>query len=128
MAYVFNYHIQIIDITFPQTEVDCQDLINEIRNAEQDNIGMAYPKIADATGKDDLGGGVLTGITIYLYPNWQLRFWEGDYTARITGGNLVGGPGGDPIAYTPGVQVVLVQSASSTIVNAGVWTCTKAVP
>jgi hypothetical protein len=116
MALVFNYYTQIIDVTAPQTDLDVQILINAIRDAEYDNIGMAYPKIADADGKQDLGGGVITGITIYLYPNWQIRFWEGEYTARITGGNLIGGPGDNPIAYTPGVQVVLVQSASSTLV------------
>ena len=105
MALVFNYYTQIIDVTSPQTDIDAQDLINEIRNAEDNWIGMAYPKIAEATGKDDLGGGVITGITIYLYPDWQIRFWEGSYTARITGGNLIGGKDDDPVAMTkiPGI-------------------------
>jgi hypothetical protein len=118
MGYIVNYYEQIIDITAPQTDVDIQELVNVIRDAEDNFIGMAYPKICEASGKDDLGGGIITGITLYLYPDWQLRFWAGNYTARITGGNLVGGPGDDPVAYTAGVQVVLVQSASSTIVNA----------
>jgi hypothetical protein len=39
--------------------------------------------------------------------------------APITGGNLVGGNAGQPIAFTAGVQVVLVQSAASTIVTGG---------
>ena len=116
MAYVFNYHTQIIDITAPQTTVEIQELANEIRNAEFQYIGMAYPKIADMFGKENLGGGVVTGITLYLYPDWQIRFWEGNYTATITGGNLIGGLNNNPIAYTPGVQVVIVQSASSTLV------------
>jgi hypothetical protein len=50
---------------------------------------------------------------------WQLRFPAGNYIARVAGGNLVGGPGGDPIAYTPGVQALLIQSAASTIVATG---------
>jgi hypothetical protein len=50
---------------------------------------------------------------------WQLRFPAGNYIARVAGGNLVGGPGGDPIAYTPGVQALLIQSAASTIVTTG---------
>jgi hypothetical protein len=120
MALAFNFYTQIIDVLEPQDEVIVQDLINEIRVQEQTPLGMAFWKIADATGKDDLGGGVSTGITLTLMPNWQLRFWEGTYTASITGGNLVGGHvTNGPVAYTAGVQVVLVQSAASTLVTGG---------
>lgn len=116
MAYQFNYHTQIIDVLYPQVNVDLNDLTNNIRAAEFANIGMAYPKICDATGKDNLGGGIYTGIVLYLYPNWQLRFWEGTYVATIRGGNILGGLNYQPIAYTAGVQVQVIQSASSTLV------------
>lgn len=120
MALLFDFDAQIIDVTNPQTSVIIQDLIDEIRSQEAHLApGLGYPKIADATGKESLGGGVLTGITVNLYPDWQIRFWEGNYQAEIKGGNIVGGLGGNPIAYTPGVQVKLVQSAASTIVNTG---------
>ncbi|OGJ21907.1 MAG: hypothetical protein A2804_01735 [Candidatus Pacebacteria bacterium RIFCSPHIGHO2_01_FULL_46_10] len=119
MAYVFNFYTQIIDVTNPQATVVIQDLINEIRTQESSATGMAYPKIADAGGKDDLGGGVSTGITVTLYPDWQLRFWAGSYIADITGGNLVGGLGGNPFAYVAGVQIKVIQSAASTIVTSG---------
>jgi len=119
MAYVFDFSAQIIDVTTPQVDVVVQDLVNEIRVQEASALGMAFPKIADATGKDDLGGGVRTGITLTLQPDWQLRFWLGNYTASITGGNLVGGLNNNPIAYTAGVQVRLVQSAASTLVSGG---------
>jgi hypothetical protein len=119
MAYVFDFEAQIIDITTPQQTVVVQDLLDEIREAEYSILGMGYPKIADATGKDDLGGGVTTGITLSLVPDWQVRFYEGSYTASVTGGNLVGGLSGNPIAFTAGVQVLLVQSAASTLVSGG---------
>jgi hypothetical protein len=119
MAYIFNFHQQIIDVTNPQTSVIVQELINEIRTQEDNDLGMAYPKVANATGKDDLGGGVSTAITLSLEPNWQLRFWAGNYVAEITGGNLVGGLGGNPFAYTAGVQIKVIQSAASTIVTSG---------
>jgi len=119
MGYIFNFHTQIIDITSPQIEVNVQELINMIRDNEDSFLGMSYTRIADATGKDDLGGGVQTGITLTLYPDWQLRFWAGSYTATIVNGNLVGGLNGDPVAYTAGVQVVLIQSAASTLVTGG---------
>lgn len=119
MGYIFNYHTQIIDITSPQTTLDIQDLVNEVRQAEFDNTGLAYAKICDASGKASLGGGVVTGITMYLYPDWQIRWWSGTYQAQVTGGNLIGGLGNQPFAYTAGVQIILVQSASATIVSGG---------
>lgn len=117
MAYVINYATQHIDITSPQTDVDIQDLIDFIRGEEATQIGISYPKIAEASGKESLGGGVSVGITINILGPWQLHFWEGAYIAKVSGGNLVGGPGGDPIAYSAGVQVLLIQSAASTIVD-----------
>ncbi|MEN8252801.1 MAG: hypothetical protein ABFQ62_00270 [Patescibacteria group bacterium] len=120
MAYTFDHINQIIDVVSPQVDVDVQDLFNAIREEEQSIRGMAFPRICDATGKDDLGGGVTTGITLTLDPDWQLRFWSGSYTASIVGGNLVGGHTTDgPVAYTAGVQVKLIQSAASTLVTGG---------
>lgn len=119
MAYVFDFQNTLIEITSPQTDVIIQDLIDEIRAAEASAEGIAYPKIANASGKESLSAGVNVGITVELQNGWQLHFWVGSYTASITGGNLVGGPADDPIAYSAGVQVVLVQSAAATIVSTG---------
>lgn len=118
MALTFNFYTQFIDVEAPQVIVEVQDLINAIRAAEMSDIGMVHEKIADGSGKDALGANVFTGITVYLYPNWQIKFWTGNYIAQIRGGNLVGGAGGSPVAYTPGVNVQLIQSASSTLLNA----------
>lgn len=119
MAYQFDFFNQIIDVLSPQQEVSVQDLLNNIRDQEYSALGMAYAKIANATGKDNLGGGVTTGITLTLEPDWQLRFYAGNYVASITGGNLVGGLNNNPIAYTAGVQVRIIQSAASTLVTGG---------
>lgn len=119
MAYVFDFQNTLIEITSPQTDVNIQELIDEIRTVEANTQGIAYSRIADASGKESLGAGVTVGITVELQNGWQLHFWEGSYTATITGGNLVGGPAGDPVAYSAGVQVVLVQSAAATIVSTG---------
>ncbi len=119
MGLVVSFTEELIHVTAPQTEVLVQDLINAIRAAEGTPEGMAYGQIARASGKAPIGGGVAVGMTVELLGEWQLKFWAGDYVARVAGGNLVGGPAGDPVAFTPGVQVVLVQSASATIVNAG---------
>lgn len=116
MAIEFDHANHLINITEPQDTLSCQDLINAIRAEEASISGIWYPQIATASGKEDLGSGVYVGMTVNLIEPWQVKFWAGNYIAKIAGGNLVGGLSGDPVAYSSGVQVLLVQSAASTIV------------
>lgn len=108
-----------IQVTSPQTDVLVQDLLDFIRAEEDGETGITYSQIAAASGKESLGGAVSTGITLQLLDDWQLKFWSGSYTATISGGNLIGGIADDPVAYTAGVQVVIIQSAASTLVVSG---------
>jgi hypothetical protein len=119
LALSMDWDNKQILVTSPQTDVLAQDLIDFIRAAEDDEEGIVVPQIAAASGKESLGGSVATGITLELLDDWQLKFWAGSYTATISGGNLIGGIAGDPVAYTAGVQVVIIQSAASTIVVTG---------
>ena len=116
MAYSFDFTNKLIEVLNPQTDVDVQDLYEACRQAEDSEVGIQYGKIVNASGKESLGSGVSIGLTIELL-EWQLHFWDGSYMAKIAGGNLVGGVGGDPVAYTAGVQVLLIQSAASTVVQ-----------
>jgi len=116
MSYLFDFGTKLIHILSPQTEVDIQDLLDEIRTQEATEKGITYGKIADASGKEVLGGSVSVGVTLELL-GWQIKFWEGNYIAKVAGGNLVGGVSGDPVAYSAGVQTLLIQSAASTVVQ-----------
>jgi hypothetical protein len=116
MAITFDQTNKLINITAPQDTLSCQDLIDAIRAEEASETGQVYDQIATASGKEDLSGGVFVGMTVNLISPWQVKFWAGNYIAKISGGNLVGGIGGDPVAYSAGVQVLLVQSAASTVV------------
>jgi hypothetical protein len=119
MSVAFDFLNSLIEIADGQTDVDVQDLIDAIREAEATETGIAYGRIASASGKESLGGAVAVGITVELEDPWQLHFEAGSYIAKVSGGNLVGGPAGDPIAYSAGVQVLLIQSAASTVVETG---------
>ena len=119
MALSPNWLTKQIEVSSPQVVITAQDLINDIRDFEYTWDGMAYERIADASGKEDLGNGVSVGITVSLLSPWQILWYVGNYIATISGGNLVGGLGGDPVAYTAGVQVVIIQSAASTVVATG---------
>jgi len=120
MALVFDFINSIIEVPLPDTILTMQDLINQTRDQEDElNPGVNYSQIALATGKDDLGGGISTGITVRLLDNWRVRFAArpGPDTIQcfLSGGNLVGGPSANPIAPSAFVQVVQQSSSAGTI-------------
>jgi hypothetical protein len=118
-SFSFDFSTKIIELTSSATQVTCQEIINAIRKAEYDFEGMPNLKIANATGKDSLGGGISVGITIDLLNDWQLKFQSraGPSFEQVTvkDGNLVGGLGGNPIAVSSFTQVKQIQSAAGTI-------------
>ena len=118
MAFSFDFVNQRINVSADQTVVDCQALYDAIVAAQNSPEGMAYPTIALASGKQVLSSGVAVGITVQLLDGWQLVFAPGSYTARVSGGNLIGALV-DPVAYSAGVQVMLTLAAAATIVGIG---------
>jgi len=117
MSFSFDHVKSLINVDPSQTSVDCQALYSKISQHQASAGGVIYDKIAVATGLNQLGPNVQTGITVELLGDWQLKFADGQYVASVLAGNLIGGLNGDPIAYSAGVQVLLVQSASSTVVT-----------
>lgn len=117
--FTFDFDTSIIDVDSGTSDVDCADLYAAVKLAQASEEGILYERIGNGTGLVSLGGSVQVGLTVELLGSWQLRFADGNYIARVAGGNFVGGPDGDPIAYSPGVQTLLIQSASSTVVTNG---------
>lgn len=66
MALQFIKDDKVILIESPTTEVTIQELIDAIRDYEDSQFAMDIPKLADASGKQDLGGGSFVGITLEL--------------------------------------------------------------
>ena len=117
--FTFRFESQLIDVDAGVADVDCTGLYAAAKLAQASQEGIIYDRVAAGSGLSNLGPGVQVGLTVSLLGSWQLRFGSGNYVARVAGGNLVGGPGDDPIAYTPGVQTLLIQSAASTVVTTG---------
>ncbi len=122
MALTFDFINSIIEVPSPTTSISIQTLINEIRDQEDELVpSMSYSQIAEAFGKQDLGGGTLVGITLVLLDNWKLRFQArpGPDTIAciVTGGNLVA-ESGNPIASSAYTSVTIAQSSSPTIATA----------
>jgi hypothetical protein len=119
MALNFDFYNSIITVPSPDSSITIQELIDEIRDAEDGELAITYGKIADAYGKQDLGVGVKVGITLVLMSPWRVAFEAriGPDTAscRIDGGNLVGGLDNNPIAPTAFTQVTMANSSSATL-------------
>jgi hypothetical protein len=119
MALDFDFYNSLITVPAPDTSITIQELIDGIRDIEDEYIAMPYGHIADAYGKQDLGSGVSVGITLVLMSPWRVAFEarSGPDTAscRIDGGNLVGGLNNNPIAPTAFTQVTMANSSSATI-------------
>ena len=120
----------IILVESPATEVTIQELINAIRNWEDELVNMNCPKVADASGKEDLGGGSLVGITLKLL-NWKLKFANragpNYIVCTVKGGNLVAvdqyGASMSPIEPSAYVTITMAVAVSATITAAvAEWT------
>lgn len=114
-AFAFPTSRIVVDAGF--ADVSVIDLYAAVKQARASEEGILYDAIAQGSGLVALGGGTAVGLTVKLLGGWQIEFASGNYIARISEGNLVGGPGEDPVAYSSGVQVLLIQSAAATVVS-----------
>lgn len=70
----------------PRVTMLAQDVVDTLRIEEESFQGLAHPRLIDASGKQDLGGGKFVGIT-YALQNNQLMFEDRDapvYSGTIT--------------------------------------------
>jgi hypothetical protein len=109
---------RIITVLAPDTEITIQELINAIRDWEDDHL--EWDKVADATGKEYLGAGLYTAITVRLL-NWRLKFQDRDQftLCMVRGGNLLAvdaeGNYMYPIAPAEDVTVAIAQSTAASL-------------
>ena len=130
MAITFDKSLNTIEISIDVTSITIQELIDAIRDWEDGTDGITVRSVANAYGKQDIGGGAKVGITLELINNWRIHFaerssWTNCY---IYGGNLVAVNtyANDPIKSSAYTNTILAQSSSPTLVysegGGGVWT------
>jgi len=121
MAIIFDKTNKVILIEKDQTEITIQNLINAIRDWEDELVNLEEASAASATGKQDLGAGVKVGITLELINNWRIQFEARDgpnyISCIVTGGNLVATNDYDdnPIKPSAFTQITIAQSSSATV-------------
>lgn len=118
---------RIIEVAAPSTQITIQDLVDTLRALEDDLENLQYDQIISAAGKEELGGGVLVGVTATLL-NALLQFEARPgptYTqCSVAGGNLVavddaGVTQSSPINPTAFTQVLITASSSATLQELG---------
>jgi hypothetical protein len=115
---------KVIQVDSPQIEVTIQDLVNQIRDYEDEMDNLAVDQICNAYGKQPIGATEFVGITLVLINDWRIAFEArpGSETILCTvrGGNLVAENiyDNNPIKPTAFTQVVISQSSSPTIIQA----------
>jgi len=110
MAIQLNPLTKVVEITTPTTTVTVQELVNTIRDWEDELGNLSYNKVIDAVGKADLGGSVYTAITLTMSDTWQIQFWNGVVVGYIKDGTVVGGVGGYPVKPTGGADTIIVNN------------------
>jgi len=121
VAISFDRVNKLIIVASPTTEVTVQELVNEIRDFEDEQINMDLAQIAYASGKDDLGGGDAVGITLKISDDWRVMFEARngpEFTlCKISGGNTIADNvyGNSPVKASAYTAVLIAQSSSPTI-------------
>jgi len=79
----FNPSPRVSVVDAPSVEFVAQDIIDTLRDREQNTRGISELKLINGSGKENLGGGVNVGITLELQDN--LIAFEGRTTPAETG-------------------------------------------
>jgi hypothetical protein len=113
---------RIITILSPAVSISIQELVNLLRDWEDEPTNLEYDHLISAAGKEALGGGVQVGVTVILL-NAKVAFEARPPSTyvqcEISGGNLVAidinGDPMSPVEPTAFTQVVRAASSSATI-------------
>jgi hypothetical protein len=82
ISFDFATSPRIAEVAEASDELIMQDYVDTVRPAEDDFQAMSYPHLIDASGKEDLGGGVLVAITA-SEQNMTLAFESNFVAAQI---------------------------------------------
>jgi len=115
---------RIIEVASPSTEITIQDLYDTLRTLEAAAVSIDDSEIVSGAGKENLGGGVLVGLTITLLNaqlSFEARIGPSFTLCKVSGGNLVAvdsvGADMDAIYPTDYVTVSLALSSSATLIQ-----------
>ena len=119
---------RIITVASPSVEISIQDLYDTCMDLEAKSDAIDDPHIINAAGKEELGPGVLVGLTATLQNAllaFEARSGPSYDQCSVSGGNLVALESdlityaSVPIFPTSFTQVVVTASSSATLIDGG---------
>lgn len=119
----FDRISKLIIVDSPASAISCQEIYDEAVDYQDEPINMDLDPLVSATGKDDLGGGEATGITLVMINGWRLQFEDrpgpDTISCVVSGGNFIAinASANNPIAPSTNTQVQIRQSVAPTIVE-----------
>jgi len=118
---LFDFLQEVIFVEDTIINLEVQEIINGLREAEASIPGISYAQIGDASGKENLSLAppIQTGITVQLLGNWRIYSERTSGVFRVLGGNLLRADGNDPFEPNNYITYLNIQSAASTIVTTG---------
>jgi len=108
--YTFDWIDQHIHIESGVTDVTAADLKTAIHDAQDDAVGMPYPKIATFFNPVTLTGTTSTFLNVVLEDQWRIESFSPSGTLTVGAGNVVNVNNGIDIF----VQNVLVNMVNNT--------------
>ncbi len=132
----FDFTSSVITADNSIDSLTAQEITNAIRDTEEELRAMTFSKVADITGKADLGGSVETGIVVELLDGWKIASDKSSGTFVVQDGTVVETTAGTNIfdtnanvtlinlAQVGGVLVVSgsgVTAGDKTDIIEGVW-------
>lgn len=114
-------------------ETDTTITVQEVYDKSQDemdfpHIAMTTDVITTATGKDDLGGGEFTGITLVLRNGWTFKCRTSPVspvTIKVSGGNTIAESGNPRFTAMTNVHYEFGQSTAPAAITTGGLTPTQ---
>jgi len=114
-----------IQVNAPLTVITIQELVNFIREYEDEWESMGFSSLITGAGKDALGGGVFVGITMTLLDPWEIffeaRLGPDVVECFVRGGNLVAtdvfGSARPAMRESPFTFAVIEQSTSASLIE-----------
>ena len=88
-TYGFDFDDQRIDVDATLNSMLVTDLYTAIKLAQASTEGISYPVIADGSGRNVLGAGVETYLTVTLKDNWEVLTLKATGKFEVFGGNLI---------------------------------------
>jgi len=122
MVVTFCDDCKFVQLGMCDCSITIQFLVNNIRPYEAGLSFMDDRKIINATGKDDLGCGVETAITLTFQNCWTLKAFCGyasQTNVTIRGGNLAftGCPASPPLEPVTNVTYIIANSTAAALLR-----------